>query len=419
VRDVVLLAVFVATIVALYIRPKRIQDWHVAGAGGLIAWVLGPLWFEDGAEILRDSLNILAFFLGLMLVAAAADTAGLYASAARVLGRRSGTGMVVAVLALGSLVTAILSNDATPLVLTPAVLAVAAARGTAERGSLLGVTFVADGASLLLPISNPVNLLFYDRLDIGFGTWSAEILPAAAAGVFAMCAVHVLRGRRRVPTAGEPVPAAPIESPRERAAWYRRYVLIGVVVLAVVYVAASIEEWPLGWVSLGAGVALALPASAAAAPPREIARHVSPGLFVFVAGLVLLVDSAQAAGLFGPVADALDWLAGQPALVTVAGAAALGALLSNLMNNWPAALLVSAAIGASADPSGQLIAGALVGCTIGASFTVVGSLSTFFWLTLIRARGVTFSPAAYAREAAWPTAAGMVAAVAVAALFTA
>lgn len=413
VSDALLAALLVCTIVGLYVRPFGARDWQVALAGGGLAWAAGPLWFQGGIDVLMDTANILAFFLGLMLISAAVEAAGLYASAAALLGRaRGGRGILVPVLAAGTVVTAVLSNDATPLVLAPAVLAMS----REARASLLGVTFVADGASLLLPVSNPVNLLFYERLDMEFDQWATEILPPAAAGIAAMCVVHAWRSRREAPER----PIARPDAPPGHGSWFRLLVVGGAVALGIAYVVVAIAGAPLGLVSLCAGAVLA----AAGIAFRQmgvanVRRHVSGGLFVFVGGLLLLVDSCEAAGVFGPVSDGLEWIAGQPAPVAVVMAAAIATVLSNLMNNWPAGLLVSAALGATGDPSPQLVAGALIGCTLGANFTVVGSLSTFFWLTLLRTHEVSFTPAQYARAAWWPTLAGLSAACAVASLTTA
>jgi arsenical pump membrane protein len=86
------------------------------------------------------------------------------------------------------------------------------------------------------------------------------------------------------------------------------------------------------------------------------------------------------------------------------------------MNNWPAALILSAAIELAAPSSMPLIAGTLIGCTIGANLTMFGSLSTVLWLTLLRGRGESVSAAGYARAAVTPTLAGLLAACGVAAL---
>jgi arsenical pump membrane protein len=120
------------------------------------------------------------------------------------------------------------------------------------------------------------------------------------------------------------------------------------------------------------------------------------------------------AGLLDPLGDVLGDLAGQPALIAILGAAAIGAVLSNLMNNWPAALLLSAVLLVTPGRPEPLVIGTLLGCAIGANFTVVGSLSTVFWLALSRAQGAAYTPRQYAQAAFAPTLATLAAAVLVA-----
>jgi arsenical pump membrane protein len=141
-----------------------------------------------------------------------------------------------------------------------------------------------------------------------------------------------------------------------------------------------------------------------------VRRHIAPGVLVFVASLLLLIEAVSRAGVLDGVANALEDLSRQPPLLAILGTAVLAAVLSNLMNNWPAALLIVAAISVSNGNQDALILGSLIGCTIGANFTMVGSLSTVFWQNLLRQRGVVCGPALYARQAAMPTLAAVIAA---------
>lgn len=75
VQTAALAIVFLGTVAALYLRPFGARDWHVALAGAVAAWAIGPLGFADGLETIGDSANIVAFFLGLMLLAAGAESA--------------------------------------------------------------------------------------------------------------------------------------------------------------------------------------------------------------------------------------------------------------------------------------------------------------------------------------------------------
>lgn len=415
VQDAALVLILAATVFSLYLRPFGARDWQIALAGAALAWVAGPIGLREGVSTIRDSANILAFFSGLMLLAAGAEAAGLYARAATLLGRaRTVRGRTGLVLAAAFVVTSILSNDATPLILTPAIAAAAAGDRGLMRRPAFAATFMADGASLVLPVSNPVNLLFFERFDLSFGHYVATIGLAAAAGAAAMAVATIAQWRGGQTEPGEPPEQGSVDDETGRTAWPA---LVVVVVLAVAYVAAGLRGIPLGAVTLGGGIAM-FGAAKVSGPVdvRRYRKHVAPGVLVFVAALLLLVESVERAGLLGGVGDALHRLEGGPAVVTILGAALIAAVLANLLNNWPSALLIAAAIAAHPGNHDALVSGALIGSTIGANFTVVGSLSTVFWLSLNRQAGVEVSPVDYARAAAFPTAAGLVAACLVAAL---
>jgi arsenical pump membrane protein len=410
VQEAVIGVVFLATIGGLYFRPFGARDWQVALAGAVAAWILGPLSFREGLLELRHSWNIVAFFAGLMLLGAGAEAAGLYARLARWL-RHSAPGRprLLRTLLAGTGITGILSNDATPLVLTPAVFA-ASDGMTAASASAFATTFAADGASLLLPISNPVNLLFYERFDLGLPWYLGHVLPAAAAGIAALGLVLWLQTRPRSNGALSPAPPALLRTRKET------YALVTVAALAVAYVWAAVVRFKLGAVTLVGGLVLL---GGEALLEREtlgqVRRHIAPGVLVFVASLLLLIEAVSRAGVLDGVANVLEGLSRQPPLLAILGTALLAAVLSNLMNNWPAALLVVATIGVSRGNQDALIVGSLIGCTIGANFTMVGSLSTVFWQNLLRQRGVVCGPAEYARQAALPTLAAVAAACFVAA----
>jgi arsenical pump membrane protein len=410
VQDAALALVFGGTILALYLRPFGARDWQVAAVGAALAWLIGPLGFRGGIEAIADSANIVAFFFGLMVIAAGAEAAGLYARAAGLIRRgRSGTSQVIIVLVLGTAITAVLSNDATPLVLTPAILAAGVVGSKTTRSAALAATFTADGASLLLPVSNPVNLLSFERFEMSFGDYLANITPAAAAGIAAMGIVVWWQQRRPALLEERPLSAVPAHDIRWPAA--------AVVVLVCGYVLGGLAGVPLGLITLGGG-ALMLAAARASGPveAKNVRHHIAPGVLVFVCALLLLVESVSTAGLLGPLSEMLEGLAEQPELVTIVGSALLAAILANLLNNWPSALLLASAIEGLAGPIDGLVAGALIGSAIGANFTTIGSLSTVFWLSLARQRGLTLGPIEYARSAFAPTLAALMVACLVATL---
>jgi Na+/H+ antiporter NhaD/arsenite permease-like protein len=181
-------------------------------------------------------------------------------------------------------------------------------------------------------------------------------------------------------------------------------------VLAIAYVVAGIAGLKLGIVTLSGGLVLAAVLRSLGADTTAYRRTFSPGLLVFVAALVLLVECVSAAGVLARLSDVMDALAGQPLVLAILGSAVAGTILSNVMNNWPAAVLLTAVIAAVPGNQQPLVAGALIGCTIGGNLTVVGSLSTVFWLSLSSRAGLRISALHYLQNAWLPTLAGLAAA---------
>lgn len=396
--------IFVATIAALYFRPFGARDWHVALAGACLAWLVSPLSFDDALREVRGTWNIEAFFFGLMLLQAGADAAGLYARVGALLTRRAdGSSRVSALLATGTVTTAVLSNDATALILTPAVFAAEASGEALTLASAFTVTFTADCASLLLPMSNPVGLLFYERFGLTWGGWMRDIFPAAATAVVVLGILLVWQARRLPEAAASSASRRPFD--RSEAA---AMLVFGV--LAIAYVVAGIAGLKLGIVTLSGGLVLAALLRSLGADTTAYRRTFSPGLLVFVAALVLLVECVSAAGVLARLSDVMDALAGQPLVLAILGSAVAGTILSNVMNNWPAAVLLTAVIAAVPGNQQPLVAGALIGCTIGGNLTVVGSLSTVFWLSLSSRAGLRISALHYLQNAWLPTLAGLAAA---------
>src|SRR6202012_266427 len=93
---------------------------------------------------------------------------------------------------VGTLVTAFLSNDATAIVLTPAVYAATRAAGATPLPYLFVCAFIANAASFVLPISNPANLVVYGAHMPHLGDWLRQFaLPSLASIVVTYVVLRV------------------------------------------------------------------------------------------------------------------------------------------------------------------------------------------------------------------------------------
>jgi arsenical pump membrane protein len=299
------------------------------------------------------------------------------------LARGSALRLFIMVYGMAVLVTIFLSNDATVVVLTPAVAAMARAAGVAAPlPYLLICAFVANAASFVLPISNPANLVFYgavlprlvDWLGL-FGVASGLAIVATFAALWA-----TQRAALRAPVS---TPAAPAKlgAAGTRAA-------IGVAGAALVMVLASASGVPLGLPAfLVACASAVLVLAPSRRSPAAMLRGISWEILPLVAGLFVMVSALDAGGAARALGHLLSaappWAAGLE----------LG-LATNLVNNLPAGLLAGHAL-AGATP--QLRAAAIIGTDLGPNLSVTGSLATLLWLAVLRREGIAMSAGAFLR----------------------
>src|ERR1700744_4490700 len=164
-HDVMMAWVIIALATAgVIVRPFRLPEaiWAVTGAAVLVALRLLPV--ADAVNGMRKGVDVYLFLIGMMLIAELARREGLFDwMAALAVGHARGSPhrLFLLVYLVGTVVTVLLSNDATAIVLTPAVYAATRAAGATPLPYLLVCAFIANAASFVLPISNPANLVVF------------------------------------------------------------------------------------------------------------------------------------------------------------------------------------------------------------------------------------------------------------------
>jgi arsenical pump membrane protein len=372
----------VATI-GVILRPFNWPEaiWAVVGAALLVALqLISP---QDVLAGVAKGTDVYLFLIGMMLLAEIARAEGLFdwlAAVATSRARGSARRLFALTYGVGIVVTVFLSNDATAVVLTPAVAAaVKAAKAEKPLPYLLICAFIANAASFVLPISNPANLVIYGNHMPPLQQWlPAYLLPS----VLAIAATYVvLRWTQRraldQPLARE-VPVPLLTAAGKTAA-------VGIAVTACVLLASSAADIQLGLPTAIAGAVTALIVLIRERKaPWQVLRDMSWGVLPLVAGLFVLVEALAKTGVIDMIAGLLGdgrsvaWLAG------AAGAAV--ALASNLMNNLPVGLIAGSAV-QGADVSDQVTRAILIGIDLGPNLSVTGSLATILWLTALRREG--------------------------------
>jgi arsenical pump membrane protein len=361
-------------------RRLSILDWIaicLLALGGIFV-ATGLLPTSDADATVRRILPILLFLATVLVLAELTAAAGLFdviATRLARLGRGNFAALFGLCVAFASLTTITLNLDTTAVLLTPVMLALARSLKVPPLPLAMTTVWLANTASLLLPVSNLTNLLAANRVSLSTAEFAARMgLPQAASVAATMVFLWALYWRRRRRGADR------YELPPPHVAQDR--VLLRLAGVACLFFISAI----LGGVVLGVASAIAagvLVAAFAARRRSALRWELIPWrLPVFVTGLMLVVQTISVHFL-GRVVSAMIGLSGGAA--GTFRAAAVGAGLSNVLNNLPAYLAGEAVVPVANHV--QLL-GLLIGTNVGPIITPWASLATLLWYERCRAQRV-------------------------------
>jgi arsenical pump membrane protein len=366
------------------LRPWRLPEaiWAVAGALALVAFELLPI--RDAWTGIAKGADVYFFLSGMMLIAELARSEGLFdwlAGIAASHARGSAKRLFALVYIVGVIVTAFLSNDATAIVLTPAVYAAARAARAEPLPYLYICAFIANAASFVLPISNPANLVVFGSHMPPLLQWLARF---GVASLVSIATTYVLlrwtqRARLAEPTEKKPhVPSLG-----------RGGVVVGIALIfaAILLLIVSALGLDLGLPTFAAGAAtFVIVMLLRGTSTLTVVKHISWGVLPLVAGLFVFVEALDRTGVLTILSDQLRSGSHETPAFTAWISALVTGFGSNIANNLPVGLLSGAAIQADSPP--PLVTDAiLVGVDLGPNLSVTGSLATILWLVALRREG--------------------------------
>jgi arsenical pump membrane protein len=399
-RPIFSVLIFLLTLSLVLVKPKNLNDGVAALFGAGLALLTGVIGFHDVVTVAHLVWDATFALIAIVVISTVLDGAGFFRWAAlRVAQRAGGSGRAIflAIILLGALVSALFTNDATVLILTPIVYELLAALGFSPRQMLpylMACGFVADVASIPLAVSNLTNMIAARQFELSFARYALLMLLPTLATLTATVVVLLLYYRKEIPSGYDrgalPEPTAAIRDP---FLFRVGGLVLGCMVIA--FFLNSLWHFPVSFViAAGAVILLLATRRNRVVEPVAVLKGAPWHVILFASGMFLVVFGLAQAGLTQLLAGWLQSLAtrGQGALIL--GTGGLVALLSAVMNNLPAVMVGGLSIQiAGQTPALREVAvlANVIGSDIGPKMTPIGSLATLIWLYFLGRKGLKVS----------------------------
>jgi len=377
-----------SSIILMLLRPFKTPEVFWVSAGALLLCLLRLMPFALAGKAVAEGLDVYLFLTGMMLLSELAKEYGVFAWMAHYAvksANRSSTRLFTSIFAVGVLVTIFMSNDATAVVLTPAVLTAVKRAKAPPLPYLFSCAMVANAASFVLPISNPANLVVFKSTMPPLLRWLAMF---SAPSLVAIVITYVLL---RWYCHKEISASCNGSTSDSRLSGMGKISLFGIIAVAIALLMASALKINLGLPTFIASTAVtAIVTIRSQSNPFRLVRQISWSILPLVASLFVIVEAVKSAG----AKDLLHKMFESPLDLSQFGTAlALGisvGLGTNIANNLPLGLIAGATL--RTVPLQPMLAKViLIAIDLGPNLSITGSLATILWLTAIRREGLHVS----------------------------
>jgi Na+/H+ antiporter NhaD/arsenite permease-like protein len=352
---------------------SRLDRTGAALLGASLMVASGTLSLDEAYRAV--DLETLALLLGMMILVANLRLAGFFHLANAWVARhaRHPLALLAGVIIVSGGLSAFLVNDTVCLMLTPLVAEATLAMRRNPVPYLLALAMASNIGSTATITGNPQNIMIGSFSHIPYGEFAAALSPVAAVGLLLVLLLVALVWRREFLTHARLASVVP------RPRWNRGLLFES---LAVALGMVACFFWgvaPAKVAVVGGALLLLTPR----VKPERVYREIDWPLLLLFAGLFIVVAGIEKAAL-GPAALAYAAqlkLDQPPVLALVAG------VLSNLVSNVPAVLVLKPFVQNLADPRPGWLVLAMAS-TLAGNLTILGSVANLIVVQRARRHGI-------------------------------
>ena len=378
-------AVFLVTYVLISLRNVRrfpIERPAVAMLGGALMLVLGVLTPADA--LLAINLDVLLLLVGMMVLVAGLDVCGFFdlVSSRIALRAKSQAWFLAWLMIATAALSALVLNDTIALLVTPVVVRSARALRVNPVPYLVAVAIAANVGSVATEVGNPQNAFIAIRSGIPFLTFSAYLLPITIVCLAVSIGLVWLVFRKDLAAPLVAVTSMPAVPLQRRGLGFTLGVTVAV---SGAFLASGTPDWlPLIALAGGSFVLFFLP-FLTNSTARALIAKVDWSIILFFIGLFVVLGGVRASGLSAAIQGGFTTALGgrSGGLVWLVG---LSSLLSNLMSNVPAVLLLAEVV---PQGSTQLWLALAASSTLAGNATILGAACNVIVVQAASRDGVT------------------------------
>ena len=383
--------IFVLTFALLSIRSirsYRLDRPAVALFGAALMLAFGIV--TPAQALAAIDLNVLLLLLGMMLLVAGLDVCGFFDLVSRRVAEvsRSQVHFLTLLFASTAILSALVLNDTIVLLMTPIVVKACRTLKVNAVPYLVGLALAANIGSVATPVGNPQNAYIAIRGGLPFATFTGHLFLVAALSLLVGLAVVMLVFRRdlaaKVVAFEEARKAAPVILHRRGLA----FTLAVVVGTVAAFSLTSPDTLPFAALTGGALVLLVLPAIARTTP-RTLFEKVDWSILILFLGLFVVMEGVRTSGL---LAEILARFGGNGPATDVWRLSGTAAVVSNLVSNVPAVLLLSPFVAAAPAAAQQsLWLGLAASSTLAGNATILGAAANIIVVQVAAKAGAEVS----------------------------